>query len=134
MSHVIKLGLHKQKPDAPKGYMTLDRMLTLADVKSQVEALLKTIPADEKDPAMNALNCAEWLYANKDMLPTSEMTFEPIMVYAGRGNNEGYVVRILQGRGSAIKELISIKYFLGMDFVRKVAAVLDDAFEEGFYC
>lgn len=134
MSKVIKLGLHKQKPDAPAGLMTLDRMLTLADVQSQVEAVLKTIPADDHDAACNALNSAEWILANSDMLPTKLMTFDPIMVYAGRGNNEGHVVRVLQGRGSDIKELISIKCFLEADFVRKVASELDEAFERGFYC
>ncbi|WP_240224621.1 hypothetical protein [Rheinheimera hassiensis] len=133
MSNVIKLGLHKQKPDALPGCMTLDRMLTLTDVQTQVEAVLKTICADDSDPAMNALNCAEWIYANRDMLPTCLMKFDPIMVYAGRGNNEGEIVRVLQGRGSDIKELISIKYFLGMDFIRKVAIELDEAFNQGFY-
>lgn len=133
--NIIKLGLHKQKPGAPQGYMTLDRMLTLADVLEQVKEVLKRIPADEKDEQCTAFSVAEWISRNRDVPADSLMNFDPVMVYAGRGNCEGQMVRIMQGRGSDIKELVSIKFIFGdMAFSRHVAAVLDDAFHEGLFC
>lgn len=134
VKQVIKLGVHKPKLGSP-GVMTLDRMLTLQELFEQVNAVLKTIVADENEIDCNAYTVAEWISKNRDIGDDTNMTFEPILVCATRGNCEGEVVRILQGNASNIKQLISIKYiFGGMDFARKVAAVLDDAFDEGLYC
>lgn len=133
VKQVIKLGTHKPKEGSP-GIMTLDRMLTLDEVFEQVKSLLKTIVADESESDCNAYTVAEWISKNRDISDDTNMTFDSIMVCATRGNCEGEVVRILQGNSGNIRQLISIKYiFGGMDFARKVAAVLDDAFEEGMY-
>ncbi len=135
----MEIRTHINKPHPEKeGFLTLDRVLTNAELEEQIIAVLKETKVDVEGEETTAYGACEHVSYNKFDHPLKEEFAHPysdFLVAATRGQNEGELVKILvrNSKTNAYEYVCSIKYFTGLAMARSVANVLSDALHEGMF-
>ncbi|WP_274036080.1 hypothetical protein [Vibrio parahaemolyticus] len=139
-SFQVRLDLYKPNPEKP-GLLTLDRVLTNAEVKEQILNALRQIKlTDKNNEVMDAYRCAEYVMYDKYQDEFKADALFPyhnshIIVSCGHGHNEGQQISILvrDTKSGDYKHFCSIKYFIGLQDVSRISLALNEAFHNGLF-
>ncbi|HDV5593596.1 TPA: hypothetical protein RI785_002314 [Vibrio cholerae] len=136
----VRLNLYKPNPEKP-GLLTLDRILTNAEVEEQIlNALRQIILTDKNNEVMNAYQCAEYVMYNKHQEEFKSDALFPyhdshIIVSCGYGHCEGQRISIMarDSKSGDYKQFCSIKYLIGLQDASRISLALNEAFHNGLF-
>lgn len=133
----IRTHLNKPHPEKP-GYLVLDRVLTNEEVAAQINETLRSIQVDYEGEQVSAFSLSESVFYNKFSYPLNSAFPYPygdVIVSAGYGRCEGQIIQLLirDPSTNAYHLFASVKYFIGIEEVSKIAVKLTDAFQAGLF-